>query len=228
MPRPSPSATAERSAAPARSGAVERSSADEAWSDLLHRSSRGDARAFAELYEASSARVYGVALRVLRSPDHAAEVTQEVYVEVWRHAARYHSTRGSVLGWMTMIAHRRAVDRIRSVTTAKARDHRYANSTVDRDVDLVWDGVTARAEAAQVRAALTELTAVQREALTLAYFGGHTQTQVAVLLSLPLGTVKTRIRDGLTALRSSFAQNAPEDVLLELTVARGGSRTLAP
>jgi RNA polymerase sigma-70 factor (ECF subfamily) len=210
------------------SRALDRSSADAAWSELLHRSSAGDAAAFAELYDASNARVYGVALRLLRSPDHAAEVTQEVYVEVWRHAARYHNTRGSVLGWLTMIAHRRAVDRIRSVSTAKARDHRYAAYSLDRDVDLVWDGVVARAEAAQVRAALTELTAVQREALTLAYFGGHTQTQVAVLLRLPLGTVKTRIRDGLSALRATFARNAPDDALPELTTARGGPRMIVP
>jgi RNA polymerase sigma-70 factor, ECF subfamily len=171
---------------------------------LMDRCAQDDQDAFAELYDKTASRVYGLALRVLRSADHAAEVTQEVYAEVWREAGRYSSDRGSVLGWMTTIAHRRAVDRVRSVSSQTARDTRYAVHELARDVDQVWDGVEQRLDAERVRKALASLTPIQREALMLAYFGGYTQSQVAGLLKVPLGTIKTRIRDGLIGLRQAL------------------------
>jgi len=176
--------------------------------ELMARSARGHEDAFAELYDLTSGRVYGTVLRVLRSADHAAEVTQEVYVEVWRQAARYAPEKGSVLGWMTTMAHRRAVDRVRSVSSEVARDERYAVTGADREVDHVWEGVEQRLDVERVRKGMTSLTAIQREALTLAYFGGYTQSQVASLLKLPLGTVKTRIRDGLIGLRDALGVEA--------------------
>ena len=145
-----------------------------------------------------------IVLRVLRSPDHAAEVTQEVYVEIWRQSARYAPDKGSVIGWMTTMAHRRAVDRVRSVTSEAARDERYSFTGIERDVDVVWDSVAQQFDVERVRRGMASLTAIQREALTLAYFGGYTQSQVAQLLKLPLGTVKTRIRDGLIGLRDAL------------------------
>ncbi len=172
--------------------------------DLMARAARGHEDSFAEVYDLTSTRVHAVILRVLRSPDHAAEVTQEVYVEIWRQSARYAPDRGSVLAWMTTMAHRRAVDRVRSVTSEVARDDRYAVSDVERDVDQVWDGVEQRLDGERVRRGMASLTQIQREALTLAYFGGYTQSQVAQLLKLPLGTVKTRIRDGLIGLRDAL------------------------
>lgn len=172
--------------------------------DLLTRSSRGDEQSFAELYDLTAPRIHGVVLRVLRSADHAAEVTQEVYVEIWRQAARYAAEKGSVLAWMTTMAHRRAVDRVRSVTSETARDIRYATREVEREVDDVWDGVERNLDSERVRRGMESLTRIQREALTLAYFGGYTQSQVAGLLKLPLGTVKTRIRDGLIGLRDAL------------------------
>lgn len=175
---------------------------------LMERSARGHEEAFAELYDVTSARVHGVILRVLRSADHAAEVTQEVYVEIWRYAARFQPGRGSVVGWMTTMAHRRAVDRVRSVSSEVARDEKYALKSADRDVDLVWDGVEQKLDVERVRKGMASLTAIQREALTLAYFGGYTQSQVAQLLKLPLGTVKTRIRDGLIGLRDALGVEA--------------------
>ena len=175
---------------------------------LMARSTRGHEDAFAELYDLTSARVHGVILRVLRSADHAAEVTQEVYVEIWRQSARYEPERGSVVGWMTTMAHRRAVDRVRSVTSEVARDEKYAVKTADREVDLVWDGVEQKLDVERVRKGMASLTAIQREALTLAYFRGYTQSQVAQLLKLPLGTVKTRIRDGLIGLRDALGVEA--------------------
>jgi RNA polymerase sigma-70 factor, ECF subfamily len=92
--------------------------------ELIALCSRGHEEAFAELYDRTSQRVYGIILRVLRSPDHAAEVMQEVYVEVWRQSARYSRDKGSVIAWMTTMAHRRAVDRVRSVSSEVARDER--------------------------------------------------------------------------------------------------------
>lgn len=176
--------------------------------ELIARAARGHEDAFAELYDLTSSRIYGTILRVLRSSDHAAEVTQEVYVEVWKQSARFDVDRGSVLAWMTTMAHRRAVDRVRSVTSEVARDERYANAGVDREVDHVWEGVEQKLDVERVRKGMASLTAIQREALTLAYFGGYTQSQVAQLLKLPLGTVKTRIRDGLIGLRDALGVEA--------------------
>jgi RNA polymerase sigma-70 factor, ECF subfamily len=176
--------------------------------ELMTLSSRGHEEAFAELYDLTSQRIHGIILRVLRSPDHAAEVTQEVYVEVWRQSARYAPDKGSVIAWMTTMAHRRAVDRVRSVSSEMARDERYALRGADREIDQVWDGVEQRLDIERVRKGMASLTAIQREALTLAYFGGYTQSQVAQLLKLPLGTVKTRIRDGLIGLRDALGVEA--------------------
>ena len=195
-----------QSSRPGRSGGREAEAAHLV--DLMTRSARGHEDAFAELYDLTSNRIYAIALRVLRSPDHAAEVTQEIYVEVWRQSSRYASTKGSVLAWMTTMAHRRAVDRVRSVSSDTARDEKYAFATAGREVDHVWEGVEQRLDVDRVRKGMASLTAIQREALTLAYFGGYTQSQVAQLLQLPLGTVKTRIRDGLIGLRDALGVEA--------------------
>ena len=172
--------------------------------DLVSRAARGYEDAFAELYDQTSARIYGLVLRVLRSPDHAAEVTQEVYVEIWRKAAHFDAARGSVMAWLTTIAHRRAVDRVRAVSSDAARDDRYGRRNSDPEVDHVWDSVEQRLDVDRVRKGLSSLTEIQREALSLAYFGGYTQAQVARLLDLPVGTVKTRIRDGMIGLRDAL------------------------
>ena len=195
-----------QSSRPGRSGGREAEAAHLV--DLMTRSARGHEDAFAELYDLTSNRIYAIVLRVLRSPDHAAEVTQEIYVEVWRQSSRYAATKGSVLAWMTTMAHRRAVDRVRSVSSDTTRDEKYAFATADREVDHVWEGVEQRLDVDRVRKGMASLTAIQREALTLAYFGGYTQSQVAHLLKLPLGTVKTRIRDGLIGLRDALGVEA--------------------
>jgi RNA polymerase sigma-70 factor (ECF subfamily) len=185
-----------------------RAAENERLADLVAQAARGHEDAFAELYDVTSSRIYGVILRVLRSADHAAEVTQEVYVEIWRQSARYAPDKGSVLGWMTTMAHRRAVDRVRSVSSDVARDEKYALKSADREVDVVWDGVAQNLDVERVRKGMSSLTAIQREALTLAYFGGYSQSQVATLLKLPLGTVKTRIRDGMIGLRDALGVEA--------------------
>jgi RNA polymerase sigma-70 factor (ECF subfamily) len=144
-------------------------------------------------------------LSVLHAPDHAAEVMQEVYVTAWREAAKYDWTRGTVTAWLVTMAKRRAIDRTRSVERQMSRDHRYADTTLIHLGDDVWDRVESDFRAVWVRQALDGLGAGQRNALAMAYFGGYSQRQIAGLLNLPLGTVKTRIRDGLTVLRRTMA-----------------------
>ncbi len=169
--------------------------------ELLKRAGRGDKNAFAELYDATSARVFGLAVRVVRDPAQAEEVAQESFLEIWRGSARFDADRGSAIAWMLTIVHRKAVDRVRSAEAASRRDTTYTRQNQSVDHDATADAAHASLEARRVRSALTSLTEVQREALELAYFGGYTHTEVASMLELPIGTAKTRIRDGLIRLR---------------------------
>ncbi|GAB2594371.1 ECF RNA polymerase sigma factor SigK [Pseudactinotalea suaedae] len=170
---------------------------------LMRRSARGDEQAFAELYDLTSSRLYGLVIRVVRDPAQAAEVTQDCYLQIWQNAARFDPDRGSVLGWMLTLAHRRAVDRVRSAQSTVERDRRYAVQEL-QEVPDVSEAVVDRLEAERVRKALGGLTTMQREAIELAYYGGYTHTEVAGLLDIPLGTAKTRVRDGLIRLRDFF------------------------
>jgi RNA polymerase sigma-70 factor (ECF subfamily) len=172
--------------------------------DLLTRSARGDENAFAQLYDATARRVHGLVLRVCRNPAIAQEVTQEVYLEVWRQSARYVPERGSAMAWMLTIAHRKAVDRVRSAEAADRRDVAHAARTTGRPFDETAERAEGRLDAQRVRRALETLTEVQRQAVELAYLGGYTHTEVAHLLDLPLGTAKTRIRDGIIRLRDTM------------------------
>ncbi len=171
---------------------------------LLRLAARGDQEAFAALYDATSSRVYGLALRVVRDPAQAEEVVQEAFLDVWRTSSRFDPDRGSALSWLMTICHRKAVDRVRSAEASSRRDTTYEqrNHTVDHDVTA--DAAEASLEAKRVRGALQSLTEVQREAIELAYFGGYTHTEVAGILELPVGTAKTRIRDGLIRLRDTM------------------------
>lgn len=173
-------------------------------SELFRRAARGDETAFAALYDATSARVHGLVLRVVRDPAQSEEVTQEAYLEVWRTASRFDPDRGSALSWLMTIAHRRAVDRVRSAQAATRRDTTYHDQSQHISHDSTAEAATAALEARRVRQALQALTEVQREAIELAYFGGYTHTEVATMLDLPVGTAKTRIRDGLIRLRDTM------------------------
>lgn len=172
--------------------------------ELLQRSARGDQQAFAELYDATSSRIYGLAVRVVRDPAQAEEVTQEAYLEVWRTASRFDAERGSALSWLMTICHRKAVDRVRSAEASSRRDSTYHQQNQTIDHDATADAAQASMEATRVRRALEGLTPAQREAIELAYFGGYTHTEVAGILNLPVGTAKTRIRDGLIRLRDKM------------------------
>jgi RNA polymerase sigma-70 factor (ECF subfamily) len=172
--------------------------------ELLKRSGRGDEAAFAQLYDAMSARAYGLAVRVVRDPSQSEEVTQEAFLEIWRTASRFDRERGSAVSWILTLVHRKAVDRVRSAEASTRRDTTYhqGNSTIEHDSTA--EAAQASMEARRVRQALGSLTEVQREALELAYFKGYTHTEVASMLDLPVGTAKTRIRDGLIRLRDTM------------------------
>lgn len=172
--------------------------------ELLRLSSRGDEQAFARLYDATSARVFGLAVRVVRDPAQAEEVTQESFLEIWRTASRFDPARGSALSWLLTITHRKAVDRVRSAEAATRRDATYHEQNQPVEHDSTAEAAHASLEAHRVRGALAALTEVQREAVGLAYFGGYTHTEVATMLDLPVGTAKTRIRDGLIRLRDAM------------------------
>jgi RNA polymerase sigma-70 factor (ECF subfamily) len=168
---------------------------------LLRAVARGDDASFARLYDLLAPRVFGLARRVLRDPAQAEEMAQEVLVEVWRTAPRFDPERGSGLSWVLRIAHRRTVDRVRSEQASADRIQRVAAASVQIPFDEVADQVGSRLERQQVRRCLDRLTELQREAITLAYYGGHTYREVATLLGAALPTIKTRLRDGLIRLR---------------------------
>jgi RNA polymerase sigma-70 factor (ECF subfamily) len=168
---------------------------------LLTRVARGDQAAFESVYDRMAGPVYGLVLKVLRDPAQSEEVAQEVLLEVWRNASRFDPQRGAATSWILTIAHRRAVDRVRSETTSADRERRSATVAEPPPSDEVAETVTASLEAERVRHCLAGLTDLQREAVTLAFYQGYSYSQVAVLLGIALGTIKTRIRDGLIRLR---------------------------
>ncbi len=168
---------------------------------LLDRVTTGDQAAFGALYERFSSRVFGLASRILRDTSQAEEVAQEIFLEIWQRAARFDRTRGSATSWIMTLTHGRSVDRVRQSQASRTRDVKSAVGSFDRDVDSVADVVVQQSDAAQVRDCLDTLTPLQRESITLAYFGGHTQREVGDLLGAALPTVKTRMRDGLIRLR---------------------------
>jgi RNA polymerase sigma-70 factor (ECF subfamily) len=171
---------------------------------LLRLSGRGDEAAFAQLYDATSARAYGLAVRVVRDPSQAEEVAQEAFLEIWRTASRFDAAKGSAVSWILTLVHRKAVDRVRSAEASTRRDTTYHQSSQTVEHDSTAEAAQASMEARRVRQAMDSLTQVQREALELAYFKGYTHTEVAKMLDLPVGTAKTRIRDGLIRLRDTM------------------------
>ncbi|WP_030381165.1 MULTISPECIES: sigma-70 family RNA polymerase sigma factor [unclassified Streptomyces] len=176
--------------------------------ELLRSVAQGDQEAFASVYDAVVGSVLGIARSVLRDRAQSEEVAQEVLVEVWRTAANYRPERGSVRNWVLTLAHRRAVDRVRSVDASAAREHKAALLERTPEYDEVTEAVEASLEREQVRRCLRTLTEVQRQAVDLAYYRGLTYREVAELLTLPLGTVKTRLRDGLIRLRDCLGVTA--------------------
>ncbi|WP_203138703.1 ECF RNA polymerase sigma factor SigK [Microbacterium sp. JZ31] len=175
---------------------------------LLVRIADGDQSAFADLYDMLSPRVFGLILRVLVDRAQSEEVLQEVFLEVWQSASRFAPNQGQGRSWILTIAHRRAIDRVRASQASTDRDTRIGI----RDAGVAFDGVAEeiemRLDAQQVVGALRGLPHAQREAIVLAYYGGYSQSEIAALVGAPLGTIKTRMRDGLSRLRTELGVSA--------------------
>ncbi|WP_188042319.1 ECF RNA polymerase sigma factor SigK [Microbacterium sp. ANT_H45B] len=180
----------------------------DAVADLLVRIGGGDQRAFAELYDALSSRAFGLILRVLVNRSQSEEVLQEVFLEIWQSASKFAPNKGQGRTWVMTIAHRRAVDRVRASQSSADRDVRAGFRDIGVAHDSVSETVELGIESEKVHHALAALPEAQREALVLAYYGGYSQNEVAVLVGAPLGTIKTRMRDGLSRLRTAMGVTA--------------------
>jgi len=172
---------------------------------LVGRVARGDSSAFEQLYDELAAAVFGLARRVVRDPARAEDVTQEVFLEVWRKAPRFDSTLGKAKTWVMTIAHRRAVDAVRRSESQKRYDQKAAPDEVSHDEPA--DALISAEEHRAVDDCLETLTELQLESVRLAYFNGYTYNEVATLLDKPLPTIKTRMRDGLIRLRDCLEGN---------------------
>jgi RNA polymerase sigma-70 factor, ECF subfamily len=172
--------------------------------DLLGQVAEGNQAAFAQLYDQCAGRVLGLVRRLLKDSAQSEEVTQEIFLEVWQNAKRYDPAKGSATTWILTMSHRRAVDRIRSSQSTRDRDTKIGLRDMETEYDSVSESVEIRVEHERVGQALLRLTELQRQAVTLAYYGGYSHSEVAEMLKVPIGTVKTRLRDGMIRLRDEL------------------------
>ncbi len=172
--------------------------------DLLTAVATGDRAAFAELYDRTAPRVLGLIKRLLIDHSQSEEVAQEVFLEIWQTAVRYQPSKGAAVTWMLTMAHRRAVDRVRSSQSSRDRDVRIGIRDFEPGFDQVSESVEVSVEHERVSKALARLTELQRQAVKLAYYGGLSHSEIAAKLSIPIGTVKTRLRDGMIRLRDEL------------------------
>ncbi|MBT2501819.1 sigma-70 family RNA polymerase sigma factor [Curtobacterium sp. ISL-83] len=172
--------------------------------ELLGRVATGDQAAFSDLYDELSGRVLGLVTRLLRDRAQSEEVTQEIFLEVWQQAARFDRKRGTAASWILTMAHRRAVDRIRASQASHDRDTKIGIRDFESGFDQVSESVEIRIEHERVTRALAKLTEFQRQAVQLAYYGGFSHSEMAEQLGVPIGTVKTRLRDGMIRLRDEM------------------------
>jgi RNA polymerase sigma-70 factor (ECF subfamily) len=171
---------------------------------LIERVGQGDRAAFGELYDEMAPRVLGLVTRLLRDPSQSEEVTQEIFLEIWQTAPRFDPNKGGAATWILTMTHRRAVDRVRASQASRDRDVKIGIRDIDADYDHVAESVEVRIEHERVEKAMARLTDTQRQAITLSYYGGYSNSEVAEILSVPLGTIKTRIRDGMIRLRDEL------------------------
>ncbi len=172
--------------------------------ELLSRVADGDQIAFGQLYDQCARRVLGLVRRLLKDSAQSEEVTQEIFLEVWQNAKCYDPAKVSATTWILTMSHRRAVDRIRSSQSTRDRDTRIGLRDMETEYDSVSESVEIRVEHERVGRALLRLTELQRQAVTLAYYGGYSHSEVAEMLKVPVGTVKTRLRDGMIRLRDEL------------------------
>jgi RNA polymerase sigma-70 factor, ECF subfamily len=172
--------------------------------ELLSRVATGDQQAFSDLYDQLAGRVLGLVTRLLKDHAQSEEVAQEVFLEVWQNATRFDQTRGSASSWILTMAHRRAVDRIRAAQSSRDRDTKVGIRDYETEFDSVTESVEIRIEHERVSRALARLTEFQRQAVTMSYYGGYSHSEMATILGVPIGTVKTRLRDGMIRLRDEM------------------------
>jgi RNA polymerase sigma-70 factor (ECF subfamily) len=189
---------------------IDRGTDRQSWSDedLLVDVAQGDRESFSVLYDRMSVRVVSRVLRSLVDYAQSEEVAQDVFLEVWQNAARFNPNQGRAAGWILMIAHRRAVDRVRSVQASRTRDLTIGIRNQEPLFDLTSETVQTKVEFARATAALQLLTDVQRETVVLTYQDGRSNQEIANMLNLPVGTIKTRLRDGLLRLRGEMSDYA--------------------
>lgn len=183
--------------------------ANSRWEELVRGCAQADQSSLAELYDQSSPLVYGVALRILASVEDAEEVTIDVYNQVWRSAANFQNTRGSVTAWLVMLARSRAIDRIRSrATRARMEEPIFEQTELRSEGSNPEQSTEAGQRQRRIRSAMASLPEEQRRVVELAFFGGLSHSELADHLSLPLGTVKTRIRSSMMKLRELLVDYA--------------------
>jgi RNA polymerase sigma-70 factor (ECF subfamily) len=170
---------------------------------LLTAVGRGDRSSFSLLYDRMAPRVFGLVRKLIIDSAQAEEVTQEIFLEVWQNAARFDELKGGAVGWIMTMTHRRTVDRIRASQAAHDRDLRIGVRDFQDTADIA-DAIETIVESERVKAAMARLTSLQRQAITLAYFGGLSHTEISAHLQVPVGTIKTRLRDGLIRLRDEM------------------------
>jgi RNA polymerase sigma-70 factor (ECF subfamily) len=185
------------------------SPADDADRAALERVAGGDHGAIEILYERYKSMTYALALRITGDAALAEDVVQDAFVGAWRNAARYEQGRGSVKTWLLSIVHHRAIDATRRRRPTTELPEAEGPTPAPLVVSDVWPEVAGRLDREAVLAALTTLSDVQREALELGYFGGLTQQEIALRTATPLGTVKSRMRLGLLALRRVIEVDRP-------------------
>jgi RNA polymerase sigma-70 factor (ECF subfamily) len=172
--------------------------------NLLARVATGDRAAFSDLYDEVAPRVFGLVKRLLRDHSQSEEVTQEIFLEIWQSASRFDPNKGGATTWILTMAHRRAVDRVRASQSSRDRDVKIGIRDHETEYDNVSSTVEVRVEHERVEKAMARLTELQRQAIQLSYYGGYSNSEVAEILSVPIGTIKTRIRDGMIRLRDEM------------------------
>ncbi len=173
---------------------------------LIDRAGRGDVEAFGQLFDAAAPQMLAVALRVCRDRALAEEAVQEAMLNIWQTASSYQPGRVNPRVWLTTIAHRRAVDLVRSEDARRQREERVGAEALSAHPDPVGDRIDLTEDHRRVRSQLIDLTEVQREAIELTHYRGHTYDEAAALLGIPLNTLKTRVRDAVTRLRTNMGK----------------------
>lgn len=181
--------------------------------ELLRSAARGDQESIAHLFDRHQGSMYGLALRITNDPMLAQDVVQEAFLGVWRNAARFEAAKASGRTWIMSITHHRAIDAIRRRRPTVELPESELPPPAALTAPDIWDEVSGRLDASTIRSALARLSDVQRQAIELAYFGGLTQQEIAERTSAPLGTVKSRVRLGLLALREELGLGTQSEVM---------------